>query len=133
MAIIDMLHTWCLATDGNGSTIRTIILDYCKAFDLIDHGILIGKLCDLDLPNSVINWIIYFLSDRFQRTKLVNNCYSEWGMVPSGVPQGTKLGPWFFILMINNLDIENQGIWKYVDDTTTAEIVHKDAASNVRI
>jgi hypothetical protein len=34
-----MLHTWCLVTDGNGSTIRTIIFDYRKAFDLIDHGI----------------------------------------------------------------------------------------------
>ena len=114
-----MLHTWCLATGANGSTIRTIIFDYRKAFDLIDHGILIGKLCDLDLPNSVINWIIDFLTDRFQRIKLVNNGYSEWGMVPSGVPQGTKLGPWLFILMINHLDIENHEIWKYVDDTTT--------------
>jgi hypothetical protein len=132
MAIIDMLHIWCLATDGNGSTIRTIIFDYRKAFDLIDHGILIGKLCDLDLPNSVINWIIDFLTDRFQRIKLVNNCYSEWGMVPSGVSQGTKLRPWHFILMINDLDIENHGIWKYVDDTTTSEIVHKDAASNAQ-
>ena len=40
MAIIDMLHTWCLATDANRSTIRTIIFDYRKASDLIDHGIL---------------------------------------------------------------------------------------------
>ena len=123
MAIIDMLHTWCLITDGNGSAIRTIIFEYRKAFDLIDHGILIGKLCDLDLPNSVINWIIDFLTDRFQRIKLVNNCYSEWGMVPSGVPQGTKLGSWFFILMINDLDIENHGIWKYVDDTPWYQLV----------
>ena len=37
--------------------------------------------------------IIDFLSDRFQRTKLVDDCFSEWGLVPSGVPQGMKLGP----------------------------------------
>ena len=75
----------------------------------------------------MINWIIDFLTDRFQRIRLVNNCYSEWGMVPSGVPQGTKLGAWLFILMINDFDNENHGIWKFVDDTTTSEIVHKGA------
>ena len=65
-----MLHHWFLETDGNGSTIRTILFDYRKAFDLIDHGILIDKLSRLELPPSVINWITDFLTDRFQRVKL---------------------------------------------------------------
>ena len=43
MALISMLHSCSLGTDGNGATVRTL-LDYRKAFDLIDHSILIRKL-----------------------------------------------------------------------------------------
>ena len=107
MALISMLHHWCVNTDGNGTTIRTILFDYRKAFDFIDHGILVNKVGNLDIPRSVVNWIIDFLSHRTQRVKLAKGCFSEWDPVPSGVPQGTKLGPWLFILMIQDLNINS--------------------------
>ena len=44
MALISMLHNWSLGTDGNGATVRTLLLDYHEAFDLIDHSILVTKL-----------------------------------------------------------------------------------------
>ena len=60
---------------------------------------------------------------RNQRVKLLTDCFLEWGPVPAGVPQGTKLGPWLSLLMINDLRIPPLHTWKYVDDTTVAEIV----------
>ena len=98
LALLDMLHDWSKGTDGNSATIRTVLFDYRKAFDLIDHSILIRKLCKLNVPNTIINWIIDFLSDRSQRIKLGEGWVSEWGAVPSDVPQGTKLEPWLFKL-----------------------------------
>ena len=131
-ALIDMIHHWSIATDGNGNTIRTILFDYRKAFDFIDHQIMIEKLCKLDLPHGVINWIIDFLTDRHQRVKLADGCFSEWGSVPSGVPQGTKLGPWIFIMMINDLAIDEPYFWKFVDDTTASELIPKGSVSNAQ-
>ena len=51
-----MLNSWSLGTDGNGATVRTLLLDYRKAFDLIDHSILVRKLRNqCKLPASIIN------------------------------------------------------------------------------
>lgn len=73
MALISMRHSWSLGTDGIGATVRTLLLNYLKAFDLIDHSILVRKLRNqCKLPAGIVNWVIDFLSDRSQRIKFAS-------------------------------------------------------------
>lgn len=131
--LISMLHNWYKGTDGNGSTVRVMLFDFRKAFDLIDHAILMAKLGDYELPPWVLNWIADFLTDRKQRVKLAHDCYSDWGSVRAGVLQRTKLGPWLFLVMINDINVNDVNLWKYVDDTSMAETVHKSQPSGIQV
>ena len=132
-ALISMVHTWVQATDGTSSAVRVVLLDYRKAFDLVDHNTLAAKILGLRIPSGVGRWICDFLMDRRQRVKLSSDCFSEWGAVPSRVPHGTKLGPWLFILMINDLHTPGLEAWKYMDDTTLAEVVPRGGQSAMQV
>ena len=110
---------------------RVRLFDYRKAFDLTDHNLLARKIKVLDMPRWVRVWVLDFLSDRKRRVKLSSDCQSEWGLVPAGMPQGTKIGPWLLLLMINDLVVDAL-TWKYVDDTTIAQTIPQGLTSDVQ-
>ena len=62
----------------SSALIRVVLFDFCKAFDLIDHNILVRKLSDYNITKQMLCWIADFLSDRRQRVKLAQDCFSEW-------------------------------------------------------
>ena len=97
------------------------LIDFSKAFDRIDHNILLRKLQLLNVPQLLLNWCANFLYDRQQRV-LLHNFSSSWKHVRDGVPQGTKLGPLFFLVMVNDLR-SDLPLYKYVDDCTIYEVI----------
>lgn len=93
IALTSMLYHWSMWTDGSSSTVKTVLSNHRKAFDFIDHGIVLQKLCKLDIQQSIINWIIDFQSNRSQRIKLAHGCFPRVGSNPLRGTSWHQTGP----------------------------------------
>ena len=103
-------------------TSSTILLtDLKKAFDRIDHTVAISKLHLIGVRSSAITGICDFLSCRTQCVRY-HGVLSDSCLFNAGVPQGKKLVPLIFLVLINDFQIDNNiHIFKYVDDLTMIE------------
>ena len=117
-SFLECTNDWYLNLDKGQYTSVTFI-DLKKAFDTVDHQILLQKLRVYGLAGKEINWFQSYLDNRKQCCK-VNGHMSKLDNINFGVPQGSRLGPLLFLIYINDLPLalDSSNVNMYADDTS---------------
>ena len=112
---------WLKAMDSR-KLVGSVLLDLSKAFDLVDHDLLLSKIDKYHVTNVSQEWFKSYLSNRTQRC-CINGSLSDALVLARGVPQGSIFGPILLSLYINDLPIgiSNSNVDIYADDTTIWE------------
>ena len=101
-----------------GNYVGMILLDLQKAFDTVNHDILLGKLKAIGMSSNAVNWFASYLSDRKQLVD-ISGISSSLDNITCGVPQGSILGPLLFLIYVNDMEIAvNCKLLLYADDST---------------
>ena len=99
--LVSFLHSLHQGADRVNNIGTVVLMDFSKAFDMINHNILIEKFIRLGVRRSIVPWLCDFVSNRAQNDHY-NQAIEEYKVFSGAHPQGTKLGPIGFQVVIND-------------------------------
>ena len=102
MALLELIDKLSRSIDNRQLTLG-VFVDLAKAFDIVNHQVLLAKIEHYGIRGTALNWFRSYLTNRKQFV-LINNFNSELKNINCGVPQGSILGPILFLLYINDLN-----------------------------
>ena len=123
-ALLVMIERWKEAWD-NGKIAAGLLMDLSKAFDTINHELLIAKLNAYGFDMASLEIMYDYFSDRWQRTK-INSSFSSWSLILCGMAQGSVFGPKFFNIYMNDLFylFINTSVCNLADDGLAVPFAH---------
>lgn len=112
-----LFNDYLTSAMDSGDQVDVVYTDYSKAFDRIDHIALISKLRNIGIHGDLLRWFSSYISMRSQAI-VINSYMSSWVLIPSGVPQGSLLGPLLFVIFVNDISqcLHNSKLLCFADD-----------------
>ena len=123
-ALINLIDKW-LSSINESRCCAVLFIDFKKAFDMIDHNLLLRKLKLYGLASDTLALLQSYLTDR-QQCVTISTFISDLTTIEYGVPQGSILGPLLFLLYINDLPLCIKSMCDLFADDTTIHTTHKD-------
>jgi len=128
-ALIDLVHFVYTKFNEGSDYVRCLLVDYSRAFDVVNHQILLEELGTLGLEENIYRWVADFLTGRTQAVKM-SDVVSVFLAISQSIVQGSGLGPTLYIALARRLKAlsEVNKIIKYADDTTLLVPQHSDVS-----